>query len=233
MRIVGHLQVLALCTSLLLVVPAALAAPDSPENSAAETQLEAASAPTARVDDPGHIRLFAGLAASITNPFQDGSNTPGFGLGGQWDIGKWLGVWGMFSYQPSESLTDTGWDWGEPVLEYTLWSMAATVGAVARLNVAALAGRPKDWIGRVLTSFEIAAGPLVGVAAYHQTLRGEAERAAWVPIAGIQLEMGIWFTQWLGLRFAGDFGWSLNKPLGDGAKGVLRNEVFFGPVFRF
>lgn len=199
---------------------------------AAATAAFLAATPCAAQDQTGKVRLFGGIAGSVTSPFQSSSQEIGFGVGAQWDIGPWFGVWGMASYQPPEALTDTPFDWGAGSLEYELRSMALTVGGVVRLNVAALADPPKDWIARVLTSFEMSFGPLVGMAGYFQTPRGESERRAWVPLAGMQLEMGIWFLDWLGLRFAGDFGWSLTRPIGDGDEGLLRTEVFFGPMFR-
>lgn len=186
-----------------------------------------------RVEESGldQIRLFGGLSMAVTDPLQTSSNAAGFGFGVQRELGPWFAVWGLVSYQTEDETTD--WvDEGYGGLQYSLGSFGAKVGFTARANLRHVMGPPRDALMAVLEALEFGIGPVAGLAWYRQEVRGENERSVLVPTFGLLLEMDIWFTQWLALRFAGDFGWSLANPL-VGDRSVMRGEVFLGPSVRF
>lgn len=191
---------------------------------------EGVAAESGKQPQPGRTRIFGGLSMVLTDPFQDASNAVGFGLGGQVDLGPWLGVWGLVTYQTKASVKDVAAD--GPALEYDLGSFGAKVGGTLRLNLAELLGSPKNVAEEIMTALEFGIGPVAGLALYTQDVRDESTRVTLVPCLGLLVEVDIWFARWVALRFAGDFGWSLTEPVA-GGRSLMRSEIFLGPSFRF
>jgi hypothetical protein len=187
------------------------------------------ASPAAAQDPTGPLRIFGGIDGTVTHPLETSGDLPGVGAGAQLDLGPWFAAWLSAAWQPQNDSPNVEW---EPRLKYQLGSASLITGFSGRLNFAHIAKRRSGAMDHILAAFEISAGPILGLALYSQTLAGEQQTDAWVPLAGVHVQWNIWFAPWIALRMAADFSWSLSSPVG-GERGVQRSQLFLGPEFRF
>ncbi len=186
--------------------------------------------PNARASD-NKIRheVYATFAASTVSALTSTTNMPGFAIGYEVVPWRYVLVGAAGGYQAPAKVNNRG-------LVYDLSVAEGMIYVGGRVSLDRLRGRRADddpSLGaQFLGANEFSVGATLGLAHYIQAVRGEAERQATQPFAGLFVCWNIWFLDWMGLHFNAMFHWSL-ADLVPGKGGLLRKEIHLGPTFRF
>jgi hypothetical protein len=180
-------------------------------------------------DEEIRHEVYASFAASTVSALTSTTNMPGFAVGYEIVPWRYLLVGAAGGYQAPAKVNNRG-------LVYDLSVAEGMVYVGGRVSLDRLRGRRADddpSLGaQFLGANEFAVGATLGLAHYIQEVRGEAERRATQPFAGIFVCWNIWFMDWMGLHFNAMFHWSLTDLI-PGKGGLLRKEIHLGPTFRF
>ena len=190
-----------------------------------------AAPPDLRADADDRLRheVYASFAASTVDKLTYQSNMPGFAIGYEVVPWRYVLVGAAAGYQAPTRVDNRG-------LVYTLSMAEGMIYVGGRISLDRLRGHRSDddsnLGSRFLGANEFSLGATLGLAHYMQKVRGEAERTATQPFAGLFVCWNIWFLDWMGLHFNAMFNWSLTE-LVPGKGALLRKEIHLGPTFRF
>jgi len=188
-----------------------------------------ATSPPVRADEKIRHEVYATFAASTVDELTSNANMPGVAVGYEVVPWRYILVGAVAGYLAPAQVNNRS-------LVYDLSMAEGMVYVGGRVSLDRLRGRRSDPTvdmgARFLGSNEFSLGVTLGLAHYMQKVRGEPERTATQPFAGIFLCWNIWFLEWMGLHFNAMFHWSLAE-LVPGKKGLLRKEIHLGPTFRF
>mgnify|MGYP006971706339 CR=1 FL=1 len=185
--------------------------------------------PSPKANEKIRHEVYGAFAASTVDEVTFQSNMPGFAVGYEMVPWRYLLVGATAGYQAPTLVDNRG-------LVYRISMAEGMVYLGARISLDRLRPPRADADPSIGSGFlganEFALGATLGLSHYIQEVRGEAERTATQPFAGIFLCWNIWFLDWMGLHFNAMFHWNLTELI-PGKKGILRKEIHLGPTFRF